>query len=469
MLSVLPINPSEPALLLFGAAGIAIFLCLGYACYGSGLSHIPGPAVSRISNLWKLNAAFRADMPRRNIALHRKYGSLVRIGPNMVSVNDPSAISTIYSFSKVLNKTPFYGAAEAWYKAQPLETMITTRNEQYHTELQRVASKAYSTTSAIDMEAQMQPLIDLVLDRLSQAGKEGQRSVDAATMLAHYAFDAVGCVNISEDLGFLRTGTDVGGAIDAIAVLNTYFSVIGQAPWMHKFFLGNSFAQKFIEPNNIVQNLAIRMVEDRISGKQKASGHDLLARLLEISEKDPSKLTTTQIIALMTTNILAGFTTVAISLRSILYNLSRNREAYLELQQEVDEAFASGALSQPPRYMEATKLKYLDAVVTEGMRMHPATGLVLERLVPEGGIVLAGKQIPAGTVVGINSWVMHANTEVYGQDAQEFRPERWLDSDESHVRDMKRCLMMVSSSLDHFRLLLPPCLALYSKSLSDSD
>ncbi len=75
--------------------------------------------------------------------------------------------------------------------------------------------------------------------------------------------------------------------------------------------------------------------------------------------------------------------------------------------------------------------------------MHPATGLVLEREVPSGGVELAGKHIPAGTVVGINSWVMHANTDVYGVDAHVFKPERWLDVDEEHLRLMKRCNMAV--------------------------
>jgi hypothetical protein len=75
-----------------------------YSLYFSGLSHIPGPVVAKFSNLWKINAAWRGEMPKRNIALHRKYGPLTRIGPNTVSVDDPSALSVIYSFKPIWRK-----------------------------------------------------------------------------------------------------------------------------------------------------------------------------------------------------------------------------------------------------------------------------------------------------------------------------------------------------------------------------
>lgn len=64
----------------------------------------------------------------------------------------------------------------------------------------------------------------------------------------------------------------------------------------------------------------------------------------------------------------------------------------------------------------------------------------IEREVPSGGVTIAGKFIPVGTIVGINSWVMHANKQVYGEDAEMFRPERWFE-DEQRIREMERCNM----------------------------
>jgi hypothetical protein len=98
----------EIGVLYFPGAPVAVLLLVAvytvYRFFLDGLSSIPGPAIAKVTNLWKLNAAAQAEMPWRNIALHRKYGPLVRIGPNMVSVNDPEAYPIINGFRRVFTK-----------------------------------------------------------------------------------------------------------------------------------------------------------------------------------------------------------------------------------------------------------------------------------------------------------------------------------------------------------------------------
>lgn len=45
--------------------------------------------------------------------------------------------------------------------------------------------------------------------------------------------------------------------------------------------------------------------------------------------------------------------------------------------------------------------------------------------------------------MGVNSWVAHANRSIYGQDADSFRPERWLE-DEPTVNRMEQYFFAVS-------------------------
>ncbi len=126
----------------------------------------------------------------------------------------------------------------------------------------------------------------------------------------------------------------------------------------------------------------------------------------------------------------AGSETTAISLSSVLYYLLRTPHALAALRQELDDAARAGAFSDNETglvtWHESQKLPYLDACVKEAFRMHPAPGLPLERIVPPGGAEIAGHYVQGGTVVGCSAWVIHQNKDVFGYDADVFRPERWL-------------------------------------------
>ena len=79
--------------------------------------------------------------------------------------------------------------------------------------------------------------------------------------------------------------------------------------------------------------------------------------------------------------------------------------------------------------------------------MHPVIGGILERIVPAEGLTLPdGRFIAPGTKVGISAWVSSRNKEIYGEDADIYRPERWLkaenESDDdfaARLKKMKDC------------------------------
>lgn len=76
--------------------------------------------------------------------------------------------------------------------------------------------------------------------------------------------------------------------------------------------------------------------------------------------------------------------------------------------------------------------------------MHPATGFILERVVPKGGVTLHDVYLREGTIVGVNGWVIHRNKSIFGEDVHTFRPERWIEGDEERIKDMKRNQFSVS-------------------------
>lgn len=137
----------------------------------------------------------------------------------------------------------------------------------------------------------------------------------------------------------------------------------------------------------------------------------------------------------------AGSDTTAITLRSIFFYLLKNPRAYENAVAEVQNMHYESDLVT---YPESLQLLYIQACIKEGLRMQPAVGMLMERLVPKGGVTLDGVHLPAGTIVGINPWVTARDINVYGPDAQQFRPERWLEASPEQLKLMERNFLAVS-------------------------
>src|SRR5258706_7644389 len=128
----------------------------------------------------------------------------------------------------------------------------------------------------------------------------------------------------------------------------------------------------------------------------------------------------------------------------MFYYLCKNKHCYDKLVAEIDQMDKNGELSDPITYGEASRMEYLQACMKEAMRIHPAVGQLLERIIPEGGAILGDVWLPGGTIVGINPWVVGREKSVYGDDVDEFRPERWLDTDPETAKAMLRNFLAVS-------------------------
>lgn len=275
------------------------------------------------------------------------------------------------------------------------------------------------------------------------------KPVDLGTWLQYYAFDVVGEFTFGKKLGFLQEGHDVDSMMEGIQGILAYASICGQVPEMHKALLGNPLfplLMPSMESWNQVLQFTLKMVNSRASlekdGELEKSdletGKDMLSRWMAIRHADSNKMTTRDVIVHLSTNVFAGSDTTAIALRAIIYFLLRHPRIMNKAVAEIDEADRRGSLTTPVSYRESTtQLPYLGAVIKEAMRLHPSVGLILERHVPQGGITVCDKFIPAGTTVGINAWVLHHNPKVF-PDPTSFVPERWLETSPEKLKEMEQ-------------------------------
>ena len=136
----------------------------------------------------------------------------------------------------------------------------------------------------------------------------------------------------------------------------------------------------------------------------------------------------------------AGSDTTAIALRAIFYYLLKNPASYVKLRKELDTAENTHAFSESVTYAQARALPYFQAVVSEALRMFPSVALSMPRYPPKGGATICGEYFPDTVQVGCNAHVIHFNKEIYGHDADQFKPERWLES-EARNKEMEKYLL----------------------------
>lgn len=184
----------------------------------------------------------------------------------------------------------------------------------------------------------------------------------------------------------------------------------------------------------VVAEYQMQLAENKIEGTVDHT----LDKYVQLKKTNPEMVNDNQIVNWLMLSILAGGDTSSATMRAVLYFLAKSPSAMAQLITELQGA----ALPTPAPWKQVRDLPYLDAVIREALRMNPGIAMVFERVVPQGGFTLPdGRYLPAGTKVGINPFVTSRDSGVFGNDADEFDPDRWLQgSDESleHYEERSR-------------------------------
>ena len=118
---------------------------------------------------------------------------------------------------------------------------------------------------------------------------------------------------------------------------------------------------------------------------------------------------------------------------AITYYLALNPIAQSKLQAELDEALGND--DDPIASPEIVKrLPYLEAAINEALRLHSTSSMGLPRIVPEGGLHVSGKFFPEGAILSVPSYTIHRDPEIWGNDVDAFRPERWFEQDQVGIQ-----------------------------------
>jgi cytochrome P450 len=219
-------------------------------------------------------------------------------------------------------------------------------------------------------------------------------------------------------------------------------------PWLDYVFIKNPLRQ-LVQGGSTgaVARFARARLDERLQARSEPKNNDpssplrkdFLARFLDAQRVHPDIVTDNQVFSYTVSNMNAGSDTTAISLRAILYYILKSPRVASKLHQELNAAYQGNRVTLPVSWKQSQEeLPYLDAVIKEALRLHPAVGLLLERIVPTGGLQMpnGGPFLPAGTIVGANPWIIHRHS-LFGKDVDSFVPERWLQANGESDSDFK--------------------------------
>ncbi|KAI8869868.1 cytochrome P450, partial [Ramicandelaber brevisporus] len=153
---------------------------------------------------------------------------------------------------------------------------------------------------------------------------------------------------------------------------------------------------------------------------------DLLQLMIESVDPETGERLSFSELATESQNFLfVGCDTTSNTMTWVFDQLFQHPDVMAKVEAEILAAFPDPA--ERIAYRDAKdNLPYLDAVILEAIRVRSIVGGLLPRVVPKGGRVIHGYNLPAGTVVGTSPHVMHNYSQLWDEPLQ-FRPERFIE------------------------------------------
>ncbi|AEO58713.1 hypothetical protein MYCTH_2306212 [Thermothelomyces thermophilus ATCC 42464] len=412
--------PALASLLLF------VFLVIWYGLSWRRLSHIPGPPLASLSYLWMLRIARSGEQSARYAHINAKYGSLARIGPNELIIDDPAVVRRMNAARSPYRRSSWYSAMRLDPYQEDLFSMADTAE---HDLLRAKMSFGFGGKELPDVEGDIDAQVDLLVHLIRSKYLSDENGVtcpfDMAITAQYFTMDVITKLVFGKQLGFLETDSDVYNLIHSsegplqLQVLKSEMPLIGRI-----------FSQPWV-----LKNLGPKKTNAGGLGRILGTAEEVVAKRFRHDAKDEMDMmgsfirhgVTQQQCEVNTPFILvAGSDTTASAIRGTMLHLATTRHAYNKLRDEIDRAVAEGRISSPVTVEEAMKLEYLQAVIYEGIRVQiPFSGLLMKEVPPEGDTI-NGVFVPGGSRIAHNTLAIMRRPEIFGQDVDVFRPERWL-------------------------------------------
>ncbi|KAF9890126.1 hypothetical protein FE257_006287 [Aspergillus nanangensis] len=370
---------------------VSVFLVtVRLLCNYTRLNSIPGPKLAGFSDLWRVYARKSPHFTPDLVRLHEEHGTVVRVGPNSLSVSNPAAIRPVR-------------------RRRPRNTSTLEDHDigrLRHFEISRYEG-----------------VIDHAVRSLANTFRRHQ-IVDLALFLQFFSADFFDSLRGDERTEESNDNARASGC---------------ELMWMDCIFNRPTYRLK-----------RARGVPSLYRGPHSPMNRHVResARLLQLAQRNIRVGDRLEDCPVEQNLICLGE-----SLTLTFALLLRHPGAMANLRSEITAAYNTGFLSNLPRWAELNRLAYLDAVMKESLRLLPNATCDHDIVTSPDGAIIDGHYIPQGTGIGCYSEALHHNAEIYGEYTHMFRPERWQVASPQHHKCMTQYLLPSKlEAFDHPRI-----------------
>ncbi|KAH6706484.1 cytochrome P450 [Leptodontidium sp. MPI-SDFR-AT-0119] len=441
--------------------GLFVVYLLGlavYRLYFSPLAKFPGPKIAALTSLYQ----FYYDVIKGGQyiwvieEMHKKYGPIIRIRPDVLHMNDPEFIDPIYGGPG--KRRDKYKIAINGF-ATPNAALGTTHHELHRTR-RAPMNPFFSKQNVRRLEPVLQRTLKKVLGRLERSSKAGEPvvsnllySATTSDIISDYCFGE-SYNNLDKDdfnEPFFSAFHEAGKGYH-FACWNPWLvpTVTALPQWIVSLFMPQ--LDVFLNlVKEIIKRIDIVKAETKNEALTDSVGSTVFHGLLRNPNLSAADKTDERLIDEARVLLGAGTDTTANTLAAITYHLLANPAILKKLRNELIAAIPD--LNDTPPLAQIETLPYLTAVIQEGIRLHPGASIRQDRVAPDEDLLYedlkSGNKwiIDKGIPVGMTAPLLSRNEEIYPQSSV-FRPERFLENPRldkyqmAFSRGSRRCLGM---------------------------
>ncbi|KAK0199458.1 cytochrome P450 [Desarmillaria ectypa] len=386
------------------------------------LGGFPGPKIAALTS-WYVTywETIRNGMLVKELEhLHRIYGPVVRISPNELHFSTPEAYLCIYSGYANVIKDPNY-----YWCFNVDESLFGFIDPALAKKRRDILNPLFSRRSILKLENVIQAKVDTLMGILAEEYRG--RPVDLHLAFKATTMDIISAYCYAQSFDALHSPGFAHPILLGTEAAPATISAVRHFPVLAFLYYLPEYLMTKMNPNSVgffrLQKVLGRQIDGILAnpGVLEAVHDTIYHRLLDDKERLSRKALLDDAQSLH----FAGTDTTGNAMTVGFFHVLNDPSVRAKLVAELKAMWPEK--ESPMSYSSLEKLPYLTGVVKESLRMSIGVPVALPRVL-RADMDIDGISVPAGTIVGVGSYFMLMNEDIFPQP-ETFNPDRWIQTD----------------------------------------